>query len=112
MTTTTEFEQEFKEAQLGLAGANSALPRPANPGAEAGTEAWSGPLQARIVRPLCSAPDEPHQARLPAGCCDIQWGADNNMVLLSWWGRGQVRRITIPGSELDRLFAAGLIEWD
>lgn len=110
MTTTTGLEQAVQEARRELPGADSQAPQPVNPGAEAGRGDWSDPLQARIVRPLCSAPDERHQVRLPAGCCDIQWAAD--LVLLSWWGRGKVRQITIPGPELDRLFASGLIEWD
>lgn len=109
MTTTTGLEQVIQEMRE-LPGADSRAPQLVNPGTEVGTGDWSAPLQARIVRPLYSAPDERHQVRLPAGSCDIQWAAD--LALLSWWGRGKVRQITIPGPELDRLFAAGLIEWD
>ncbi len=110
MTTTTELERAAPAMRGEPSGATPADSQPVGTGTAADALDWSGPCQARIVRPLCSAPDEPNQVSVPAGCCDIQWGADT--VLLSWWGRGKVRQITMPGRELDRLFAAGLIEWD
>lgn len=69
---------------------------------------WPAHQRARIMRPLCSAPGEEHQARLPVGCCDIQLTAE--LALLSWWGRGRKQQITIPAQELRRLLDVGLIE--